>query len=78
MKVKRFVIVKGYKIVELEEKINILKKEIIRKNSRIDFVEELAYFLHTVNLSLSDVMKSGKGFYTDNDIFDWLKSENTP
>ena len=109
MKVKRFVIVKGYKIVELEEKINILKKEIIRKNSRIDFletknseliielqqnernrghtmtnferikemsVEELAYFLHTVNLSLSDVMKSSKDFYIDNDIIDWLESEN--
>ena len=41
-------------------------------------VEELAYFLHSVNLSLSDVMKSGKGFYTDNDIIDWLENEITP
>ena len=39
-------------------------------------VEELAYFLHTVNLSLSDVMKSSKDFYIDNDIIDWLESEN--
>lgn len=39
MKVKRFVIVKGYKIVELEEKINILEKEITTKNQRIDFLE---------------------------------------
>ena len=36
MKVKRFVIVKDYKIVELEEKINILEKEITTKNQRID------------------------------------------
>lgn len=41
-------------------------------------VEELAYFLHNVNLSLSDVMKSSKEFYTDNDIIDWLQSENSP
>ena len=41
-------------------------------------VDELAYFLHSVNLSLSDVMKSDKEFYTDNDIIDWLKSENNP
>lgn len=39
-------------------------------------VGELAYFLHSVNLSLSDVMKSDKEFYTDNDIIDWLQSEN--
>lgn len=39
MKVKRFVIVKGYKIVDLEEKINILEKEITTKNQRIDFLE---------------------------------------
>lgn len=39
MKVKRFVIVKGYKIVKLEEKINVLEKEITTKNQRIDFLE---------------------------------------
>ena len=40
-------------------------------------VEELAYFLHSVNLSLSDVMESGKEFYTDNDIIDWLERDDT-
>ena len=40
MKVKRFVIVKGYKIVELEEKINILEKEITTKNQIIDFFRD--------------------------------------
>lgn len=40
-------------------------------------VEELAYFLHSVNLSLSDVMKSRKEFYSDNDIIDWLERGDT-
>lgn len=41
-------------------------------------VEELAYFLHSVNLSLSVIMKLGREYYTENDIIDWLESENNP
>ena len=39
-------------------------------------VEELAYFLHKVNLSLSAIMKLGREYYTENDIIYWLESES--
>ena len=38
-------------------------------------VEELAYFLHKVNLSLSVIMKLDREYYTENDIIYWLESE---
>lgn len=40
MKAKRFVVLRGYEIAELKEKINILEKQIIKKDEKICSLEK--------------------------------------